>query len=122
MSSANVSIRSGDPTTFSSFAQLVMSLPAARRGGPGHRELARSLDGVGREIRVDPRDSLVQSVDQHDVRPELALCTRSFGREITAMDVRPPSIGQALKRWLLDERILACRRSHGLAPASCVTP
>jgi len=38
-----------------------------RRGGPRHRELARSLDGVGREIRVDPRDCLPQPLNQHDI-------------------------------------------------------
>ena len=53
------------------------------------RHVTCPLHGLGRQMRVDPRDRPPQPLDQHHIRPQLALAGRSVGRELGAVNVSP---------------------------------
>ena len=61
-----------------------------RRRRARQRQLAHPLHGLGRQLRVDPRDRPPQPVDQHDIRPQLSLPSQVRRAQLRAVDVDHP--------------------------------
>src|SRR5579863_9911131 len=80
------------------------------------RQLRYALDGLAWKVRINPRDPAPQTLQEHDVGPDLALGRGRIRRKLAAVDVSPPAgRAQPVERRLLGECVLCSHWSvHGI--------